>query len=107
ISQYAYWLSTLPDPFGGASIGDLNAGVPAVVESPNATIVISAATAPIIREPGSRNPGTHPWPSRFDVLAKHDRDAVDVAHGEFPDAIRLVGRSHRHDRTAADDFLVV
>src|SRR5229473_3113177 len=39
ISQYAYWLSTLPDPFGGASIGDLNPGVPAVVESPSATMV--------------------------------------------------------------------
>jgi hypothetical protein len=29
---------------GGASIGDLNAGVPAVVESPSATIVITAVT---------------------------------------------------------------
>ena len=40
MSQYAYWLSTLPDPAGGASIGDLYAGVPAVVESPSATMVI-------------------------------------------------------------------
>jgi hypothetical protein len=53
ISQYAYWLSTLPLPFGGASIGDVNPGVPAVVESPSATIVAriraaSMASAAII-----------------------------------------------------------
>src|SRR5262245_41912813 len=38
MSQYAYWLVASPLPFGGASRGDLNAGVPAVVESPIATI---------------------------------------------------------------------
>src|SRR5215471_12508637 len=42
ISQYAYWLVSSPDPFGGASTGDRYPGVPAVVESPSATIVIDA-----------------------------------------------------------------
>jgi hypothetical protein len=35
----------LPDPLGGASIGDLYAGVPAVVESPSATMVIMMANS--------------------------------------------------------------
>jgi len=43
----------LPDPLGGASIGDLYAGVPAVVESPSATMVMTAATMLII---GKMNP---------------------------------------------------
>src|SRR5687768_4539903 len=34
----AYWLVTSPLPDGGASIGDRNPGVPAVVESPIATM---------------------------------------------------------------------
>src|SRR6187549_2649063 len=38
VSQYAYWLVRSPAPSGGASRGDLNAGVPAVVESPIATM---------------------------------------------------------------------
>ena len=39
MSQYAYWLVASPAPSGGASSGDLNPGVPAVVESPSATMV--------------------------------------------------------------------
>src|SRR5439155_10824996 len=36
ISQYGYWLVSSPRPFGGASRGDIQPGVPAVVESPMA-----------------------------------------------------------------------
>jgi hypothetical protein len=43
ISQCAYWLVSSPRPFGGDSRGDSNAGVPAVVESPIATIVTRGA----------------------------------------------------------------
>ena len=38
ISQYAYWLVSSPCPLGGASSADRNPGVPAVVESPSATM---------------------------------------------------------------------
>src|SRR5438552_15791136 len=38
IIQCAYWLSGFPWPFGGASSGERNPGVPAVVESPRPTI---------------------------------------------------------------------
>ena len=37
---------------GGASIGDLNAGVPAVVESPIATIRVREAAEGIVRARG-------------------------------------------------------
>ena len=43
VSQWAYWLSMFPSPLGGDSIGDLNPGVPAVVESPRATMVVLPA----------------------------------------------------------------
>src|SRR5437773_6377788 len=38
---------------------------------------------------------------------KHDGHAVDVAYNEFSNAIRLIRRLHRDDRTATDDFSVV
>jgi hypothetical protein len=42
----------LPAPPGGASIGDRCAGVPAVVESPSATIVTTGACLPCVTANG-------------------------------------------------------
>src|SRR5689334_23663666 len=39
VIQWQYWLSGFPLPFGGASMGERNPGVPAVVESPSPTMV--------------------------------------------------------------------
>jgi hypothetical protein len=38
ISHHGYWLFSLPLPAGGASSGDFHPGIPAVVESPRATM---------------------------------------------------------------------
>src|SRR5205807_2094286 len=51
IIQCAYWLSGLPWPFGGASSGERNEGVPAVVESPRPTITKRRTGIEFIPEP--------------------------------------------------------
>src|SRR5262252_4256356 len=48
ISQYAYWLVSSPLPSGGASRGDLNPGVPAVVESPRPTTVTASRMCQLV-----------------------------------------------------------
>ena len=50
-SQYAYWLVSSPAPPGGDSSGESHPGVPAVVESPRATMRTRddrAVRAPVI-----------------------------------------------------------
>src|SRR5215217_521198 len=107
ISQYAYWLRSSPLPVGGSSIGLRNAGVPAVVLSPSATMVMRSVMAGVAggeqraaaRRRRRRALRTSPAPAHS-LLKQHGRRAALALEL----LRRLLHLTHHPQHVAAKDL---